>query len=103
MLSKTGWLSVRQLVFYHTVLQTYKTMMTKKPKELFQNLSSTYPYQTRSADTGQIRQNQDFNKRCFKYRARQYFNRVPEEVRTGSIETVKKKLKQWVKSNIQID
>ena len=103
MLSKTGWLSVRQLVFYHTVVQTYKTMVTKKPKELYQSLSSTYPYRTRSADIGQIRENQDFNRRCFKYRARQCYNRVPAEVRTGSVETVKKKLKQWVKSNIPID
>ena len=103
LLNKTGWLSVRQLVFYHTVLQTCKTMRTKVPKPLFQSLSSTFPYRTRSADTGQIRQSQDFNQKSFKFRARQFHNRVPSEVRTGSIETVKKNLKQWVKSNIPID
>ena len=37
------------------------------------------------------------------HRARQCYNRVPAEVRTGSVETVKKKLKQWVKANIPID
>ena len=40
---------------------------------------------------------------CFKYRAMQWFNSVPVEVRIGSLETIKKKLKPWVKQNVPID
>ena len=103
LLDHVGWLSVRQLIFYHTVLQTHKTMATKKPKALYLSLCSHFPYRTRNSSMGLIREDQDFNRKGFKYRARQSFNMVPEEVREGSIETVKKKLKQWVKNNIPID
>ena len=103
MLDKVGWLSVRQLIFYHTALQTHKTITTGKPKTLFRTISSNYPYRTRSAANGQIQQSEDSRKTSFKYRARESYNRVPEATRTGSLETVKRKLKLWVKSNIPID
>ena len=50
-----------------------------------------------------FKENKDYNKKGFKYRARQSYNMVPEDIRKGSIETVKKNLKQWVKKNILID
>ena len=103
LLNQVGWLSVRQLIFYHTVIQTHKTMVTKKPKALYQSLSTNYPYITRGATTGLIRENLDFQTKSFKYRARKFYNMVPGEVRKGSIVTVKRKLKQWVKSNVPID
>ena len=103
LLDRVGWLSVRQLIFYHTVLQTVKTLNTGKPMELYQAISSDYPYRTRSAASGQIRQDENLRKTSFMYRAKQTFNSVPVHVRTGSIATVKKKLKQWVKTNIPID
>ena len=103
LLDHVKWLSVRQLVFYHTVLQTHKTLSSKKPKALYQSLSSDYPYRTRSSVAGHIRENIDFNKKGFKYRARQNYNMVPEDIRNGSIQTVKKNLKKWVKQNIPID
>lgn len=103
LLDKVRWLSVRQLAFYHTVLQVHKTIITRKPKNLFKSISSNYPYRTRSAATGLIRENENFKQQSFKHRARQSYNRVPVDVRTGSMETVKRKLKLWVKSNIPID
>ena len=103
LLNHVGWLSVRQLIFYHTALQAHKTISTGRPKALYQSLSSTYPYETRSSATGLIRENQDFSQKGFRYRARQSYNMVPAEIRRGSIQTVKKKLKAWVKQNIHID
>ena len=103
LLDKVGWLSVRQLIFYHTTLQTIKTINTGKPMDLYQAITSDYPYQTRSATSGQIRQDETLKRTSFKYRAREAYNQVPAHVRTGSLATVKKKLKQWVKTNIPID
>ena len=104
LLGKVGWLSVRQLVFYHTVLQAHKTLKSGVPKALYQSFSSTYPYKTRSAASGQIRQNQVFTSQSsFKYRAMQCYNQVPSSIRLGSTATVKRKLKLWIKSNIPID
>ena len=104
LLSKMGWLSVKQLVFYHTVLQVHKTLKTKKPGPLYTSLSSEYPYRTRGAAHGQIRQNESISvQTTFKYRAMQNFNCVPASVRTGYTASVKTKLKTWIKTNIPID
>jgi hypothetical protein len=104
LLDKVGWLSVRQLVFFHTVMQAHKTISTGVPKALHQSLSSGYPYRTRGEARGLIRHNESLSAQSsFKHRAMQYYNRVPASVRTGSVATVKRKLKLWVKSNIPID
>ena len=39
----------------------------------------------------------------FKHRALHSYNAVPHSVRTGSLPTVKHKLRNWVKQNVQID
>ena len=102
LLGTVGWMSVRQLVVYHTVLQAHKTLSTGKPSLLYDSLVSQYPYQTRSATSGQIRLRDTMCTRTFKYRAMVYFNKVPEDIRQGTLRTVKKKLKQWVLKNIPI-
>ena len=56
LLDKVGWLSVKQMVFFHTALQAHKTLQSRVPKTLYESLSSNYPYRTRSAASGQIRQ-----------------------------------------------
>ena len=40
LLGKVGWLSVRQLVFYHTVLQAHKTLKSGVPKALYQSFGA---------------------------------------------------------------
>ena len=105
-MGKLGWLSVRQLVVYHTVLQAHKTLKTGLPKHLYQTLtlSGGYPRSTRSAAIGQIRQDNRFTSQStFKYRAMKYFNSVPVNVRVGSTATVKTKLKEWITTHIPID
>ena len=95
LLRKVGWLSVRQLVFFHTVLQAHKTLITGVPKLLHHDLTLTYPRVTRCATGGQLRQGSGFvSKGTFKYRAIQNFNMVPADVKTGSTATVKTKLKK---------
>ena len=104
LLDKLGWLSIRQLVFYHSELQVHKTLKSGVPVSLYQALSVDYPISTRSAANGQIRQDDSFSSQAtFKYRAMKEFNSVPQDVRVGSTDTVKRKLKQWIKTNIPID
>ena len=102
LLDRTGWLSIRQLIFFHTVLQTYKINRTKVPKLIYKSLNTGYNYNTRRAANGMIRQ-EEMPQSSFRYRAMKSFNQVPVSVRTGSPATVKRKLKLWVKSNIPID
>ena len=101
LLNKTGWMSVRQLVFFHAVLQIHKTMKTGVPRSLYESLQGQYPYQIRNASNGLIRQNSS-TRGTFKHRAIQCYNQVPADIREGSLTTVKKRLRKWIKSNIPI-
>ena len=83
-------------------LQAQKTISTGYPLSIYHSLSVEFPRETRSATSGQIRQID----RCtasFAYRATQYYNSVPCEVRSGSLSSVKSKLKKWIKVNLPID
>ena len=102
LLDRTGWLSIRQLIFFHTLLPTYKINSTKVPKSIYKSLNTGYNYNTRRAANGMIRQ-EEMPQSSFRYRAMKSLNQVPVSVRTGSPATVKRKLKLWVKSNIPIN
>ena len=102
LLDRTGWLSIRQLIFFHTALQTIKIKNAKVPKVIYKNLSSEFAYNTRNAANGMIR-NGVMNQSSYRYRAMNCFNQVPLDVRTGSQASVKRKLKLWVNKNIPID
>ena len=102
-LEKVGWLSVRQLVFYQSFLQTHRTLLSKTPSPLFKSISKEYTYNTRNAAAGSIRYDESFVTDTFKNRARIVYNQVPIDVRTGSLGTVKKKLKAWIKANVPMD
>ena len=109
LLDRVNWLSIRQLIFFHTVLQAHKTIQTGIPRVIHESISTNYPYRTRSASSGLIRFGETFKGQSnlanlsFKHRAVQLYNTVPVSVRTGSLATVKGKLKKWVKQNVPID
>ena len=105
LLDRVGWLSVRQLIFFNTVLQAHKTISTGVPSSLHSAISTDHPYRTRSATNEQIRFGETFSggSSCFKLRAKEFYNSVPVSVRKGSLVTVKRKLKQWVKVNVPLD
>ena len=109
LLDRLNWLSIRQLIYYHTVLQAQKTINSGKPASIHDSISTQHPYRTRNAATGQIRFGENFRgesslvQASFKHRAVHCYNAVPTSVRTGSLATVKKKLRKWVKLNVPID
>ena len=102
-LQKVGWLSVRQLVEYHTILQAHKTMTTGLPRPLHASLTIANPYRTRSETRGDIRVRDDTSMNTFKYRAMVSYNRVPSDIKEGTIQTIKRKLRQWVLKTIPVD
>ena len=55
LLNQVCWLSVNQLIFYHSVLQIYKVNKAQTPKYLDSMFSWTYIYNTRQAVGGVIR------------------------------------------------
>ena len=83
LLDKLNWLSIRQLIYYHTVLQAHKTITSGKPASMHSSLTTEYPYRTRSAAQGQIRFGELFRGdselvlSSFKHRALHSYNAVP--------------------------
>ena len=108
LLKDCRWLSVRQLVFYHSVLSTHKFVTIGKPKYLHQAMGTSYPLNTRQAAGGQIHMGSFDSKQGllhdgFKYRAAKEYNLIPANIRSvRGLTTFKKKLKKWVLENIPI-
>ena len=105
LLKQCGWMSVRQLTFYHTVLTMYKILKSGRPQYLRQKLSSDFPYPTRQATGGHVRFNADSTAEgSFISRGTKEFNRIPDDMKAiSSLPTFKRKLKMWTLSNIPID
>ena len=95
LLRKCDWLSVRQLISYHTVLLMHKTVITGNPVYVFDKVVTETNYNTRR----QVKFSQNF---C--YRGAILYNELPMDLtRTTNMASFKKKLKNWVKTNIPVD
>ena len=57
LLRECGWRSVRQEMYYHTVLQVHKTLTTGAPAYLYDKLTQggRYPRDTRQARSSSLR------------------------------------------------
>ena len=108
MLHQCGWLSVNQLAFYHSVLLEFRVRLSKSPKYLYRMHNSwSYPYPTRQADNGLIRvlarPRLEIVRNSFRYRAANFFNQLPPEIRgCTTLESFKKILKPWIMDNIPL-
>ena len=105
LLSQVGWLSVNQLIFYHSVLQIYKVNKSQTPKYLDNMFSWTFNYNTRQAVGGLIRlvgkPKLDITRNSFRWRAANQFNQLPAEIRTyPTLASFKIKAKTWLTENV---
>ena len=107
LLNQCGWLSVHQLVVYHSVVLVYKILKNESPSFLFSMFSAKYSYKTKQARTGQIKHTRDLElemtKDSFRWRASDAYNELPQEIR--NIETLpmfKKTVKDWIRKNIPL-
>ena len=109
LLRECGWLSVRQLVMYHSILLVYKTIQTTSPKYLYSKLSSEFPYNTRLADSESVRMGSAFKckleltEKSFLNRATVTFNQLPTKMRQISkLDDFKENLKGWVREECKV-
>ena len=58
--TQSGWLSVNQLVFFHTVVLLYKTMKNQSSTYKYRMINRDYGYQTRPCDAGLLRQGAEY-------------------------------------------
>ena len=109
LLRHCGWLSVRQLIFYHSVVLIHKTIMAKAPQYIYNKLSSEFPYNTRLAESEALRMGPEFQakleitRRSFMHRGTSSYNLLPADLRkVRKMEDFKSKVKAWVAENCSI-
>ena len=105
LLRQCGWMSVKQLVAYHNMVQVFKVKSEQKPVFLYNTLSKSFNYRTRAASTGSLVDNNktsnEISKDAFLFKSTKLWNSLQPSIRQESnIQKFKLKLKQWVKVNV---
>ena len=106
-LNQCGWLSVHQLVVYHSVTLVYKTIQKESPKYLFSMFSAKYSYNTKQASRGAIKHTRDLDLELtaasFRWRASQSFSQLPLDIRKmDTLQEFKTATKAWIKENVTL-
>ena len=109
LLKETDWLSVRQLVAYHSLVQIRKILTQKKPIYLYNRLvgNNRLPYARRIApgrDTVIISEPRlRLTESSWRWRSSRLWMSLPEDVRNiQEIKGFKLKLRIWIRSNVEI-
>ena len=92
---------------YHSVLLVYKVKASKQHRYLSNMYIGTYKYNTRMAQTGQIklegRPKLELTKYSFKWRAAKQLNLLPVELRNSrTLGIFESKVKAWIRDNIEL-
>ena len=110
LLKMCRWLSIRQLIVYHSVVMAHKIATSSSPFCLATKMSTSHPRRTRLASSGGIRFGENFSannnhvKQSFCHRATGQYNSIPATMRTvKTMATFKMKLRRWVETNIPLD
>ena len=107
LLKQCGWMSVKQLIEYHSLVLVFKIRSEQKPVYLSNKLCQTFSYSTRLATENGIRQSNrikhDVMKHSFVPRSTRSWNLLPSEIRQSrNVNIFKRKLEAWIASNISI-
>ena len=104
LLRECNWLSIKQLIFYHTVLQVWKVKITQLPVYISSRMEISI---TRSALEGTLRVpavESDLAQKSFMVRSAVMWNQIPADLKSNQkLESFKKHLKQWTKANVEIN
>ena len=104
-LAEVGWLPVRELVKYHSLLQAKKTMETGTPSYLHLKLAGEQTgeprYLTRRRVGGDMSHDPlrlELTRKSWRWRVKELWDRLPTSIRgiTGNIKTFKSELKMWL-------
>ena len=108
LLLQCGWLSVRQMVVYHSLLLLFKSKQTGKPEYIYSKINNKFTRVTRLATFGGIKDDRRFEsslaQSSFIPRTVKLWNeKLPETLRVEkSLTNFQGKLKIWVKNDVEI-
>ena len=108
LLKQVGWMSVRQMFVYHTLLMVFKILRTGKPSHFRRMFRQSYSYQTRQFTSHCLAQLETPKTELFRNSLRhngvQLWNSLPTSIRNmKKLEEFKLNLKRWIPDNIQIN
>ena len=112
-LNVIGWLSVNQLVFYHSVTLMFKLKLSRSvgspsvPQYLTSMFNWNYDYNTRQATGEKIKPKGnpklEATRKGFRYRAAESLNQLPEQItKANNVKAFKLKAKTWIKHNVNV-
>ena len=114
LMKECGWLTVKQLMMYHSLVQLHKTIQSKKPEYLHNRITkelekrSNYYYKTRQYTSGALRQipeleaKLDISQRSWCWRATSVYYSLPLSIQgQPKLSTFKTKLRTWVKETVE--
>ena len=94
---RLGWLTVLQLIAYHTLIAVYRVRIKKEPEHLASQLCRDNIYENIVVENSKLGLYRD----SFVYRGSTLWNKLPKSLRKESkIGTFKTKLVTWVEENI---
>ena len=97
MYDTSGFLTVRQLIVYHTVLSIYKIKKTKEPEYLYERLSRENIRNNIVVDNTKMK----LAKNSFTVRGPENWNLLTNEIRNEKkIKTFKTLAKKWIYENV---
>jgi hypothetical protein len=108
LLKETGWMSVRQLVSYHSILVLRSSQALGKPKFLLRKIQTVGPRNTRLRTSANIypppKPKKDVRRRGLLCRTIPVWNQLPKEMVAIEKHThFKSLLKEWVRKNVGIN
>ena len=110
LLTNCGWLSIKQMVIYHTLLIVHKTILVGQPHYLNSRVDTHHSYATRQDTSGCIRIDSSFSCKSdltvqgFRYRAANDYNRLPPAIRQcKTISQFKSQLKKWILEFVDVE
>ena len=111
LLNQIGWLSVRQLIAYHSLVLVRKILSEKCPLYIHEKIScDTLTYNTRyiaQHNIRKLRSNMNathaLSQQSFRWRASNQWNELPIDIKTTkTLSNFKLKLRKWIKERIPI-
>ena len=112
LLKECGWLSVSQLIFFHSVVLLFRTRLYRKPRFLFDMAVPVESgnYVTRSSNSGNLKAvgqrvpSSQIYWNSFRWRSVRFWNQLPLELKNvDNIRRFKNDLKTWIQDNVEID
>ena len=106
LLKQCNWLSIRQLVFYHSVTLLHKTLQEMRPEYIFKMLKPVSRRETRMTDQLCLQVENlktTTTNRTFLPRTIEHWNMLPysiREIRDKS--TFKRRLREYVKNKVPV-